>query len=135
MLTVTRQAVKRKLRLTGTTYDAEIDALIDEMLPAIRYAIEPSVLSNPEADLLSTLNLGALEVIAGEFSATLWREMGAGVGFRLGWLQVLPPQRYDPADPSGLKAQGWARLSPYLRREARLLYIARPKPEEDESRW
>jgi hypothetical protein len=130
MLTVSRADVKRKLRLTTNDYDAEIDALIAEMLPALRYAIEPSYFSTSDADLLATLNLGALEVIAGEMSATLYRELGAWTGFRIGWLQVQPPALRDPADPTGLKAQGYARLKPFLRREAQLLFVYREREEE-----
>ena len=130
MLTVSRADVKRKLRLTTNDYDAEIDALIAEMLPALRYAIEPSSLSTSDADLLVTLNLGALEVIAGEMGATLYRELGAWTGFRIGWLQVQPPALRDPADPTGLKAQGYARLKPFLRREAQLLFVYREREEE-----
>jgi hypothetical protein len=122
--------VKRKLRLTTNDYDAEIDALIAEMLPALRYAIEPSRLSAGDADLLATLNLGALEVIAGEMGATLYRELGAWTGFRIGWLQVQPPALREPADPTGLKAQGYARLKPFLKREAQLLLIYREREEE-----
>ncbi len=129
MLTVSRADVKRKLRLTTTEYDAEIDALIAEMLPALRYAIEPSYLNTSDADLQATLNLGALEIIAGEMHATLVRELGAMVGFRLGWLQVSPSVPRDPADPSGLKAQGYVRLKPFLKRDARLLYIYKPREE------
>lgn len=132
MLTVTRADVKRKLRLTTTDYDAEIDALIAEMLPALRYAIEPSYLNTSDADLLATLNLGALEIIAGEMHATLARELGAMVGFRLGWLQVSPPAPRDPADPSGLKTQGYARLKPFLKRDAQLLFLYKPREEETE---
>jgi hypothetical protein len=130
MLTVSRADVKRKLRLTTNDYDAEIDALIAEMLPALRYAIEPSSLSTSDADLLATLNLGALEVITGEMGATLYRELGAWTGFRIGWLQVQPPALRDPADPTGLKAQGYARLKPFLRREAQLLFVYREREEE-----
>ncbi len=130
MLTVSRADVKRKLRLTTNDYDAEIDALIAEMLPALHYAIEPSYLSTSDADLLATLNLGALEVIAGEMGATLYRELGAWTGFRIGWLQVQPPALRDPADPTGLKAQGYARLKPFLRREAQLLFVYREREEE-----
>jgi len=130
MLSVSRAAVKRKLRLTTNDYDAEIDALIAEMLPALRYAIEPSRLSAGDADLLATLNLGALEVIAGEMGATLYRELGAWTGFRIGWLQVQPPALREPADPTGLKAQGYARLKPFLKREAQLLLIYREREEE-----
>ena len=130
MLSVSRAAVKRKLRLTTNEYDAEIDALIAEMLPALRYAIEPSYLNTSDPDLLATLNLGALEVIAGEMGATLYRELGAWTGFRIGWLQVQPPALRDPADPTGLKAQGYARLKPFLRREAQLLFVYREREEE-----
>jgi hypothetical protein len=130
MLSVSRADVKRKLRLTTNDYDAEIDALIGEMLPALRYAIEPSRLSAGDADLLATLNLGALEVIAGEMGATLYRELGAWTGFRIGWLQVQPPALREPADPTGLKAQGYARLKPFLKREAQLLLIYREREEE-----
>jgi hypothetical protein len=130
MLTVSRAAVKRKLRLTTNEYDAEIDALIAEMLPALRYAIEPSYLNTSDADLLATLNLGALEIIAGEMGATLYRELGAWTGFRIGWLQVLPPALRNPADPTRLKAQGYARLKPFLKRDAQLLFIYREREEE-----
>ncbi len=129
MLRVTRDDVKRKTRL-GSEYDAEIDALIAEMLPAIEYAIDPLYLDNPESGLLATLNLGALEIIAGEMLATLWREVGALVGFRFGWLQVFPPDWLDPSDPSGLKAQGARRLAPYLKRNARLQFVSRTSGEE-----
>ncbi|MFT0753443.1 hypothetical protein [Synechococcus sp. RC10A2] len=130
MLTVSRAAVKRKLRLTTNEYDAEIDALIAEMLPALRYAIEPSYLNTSDADLLATLNLGALEIIAGEMGATLYRELGAWTGFRIGWLQVLPPALRNPADPTRLKAQGYARLKPFLKRDAQLLFVYREREGE-----
>jgi len=130
MLTVSRADVKRKLRLTTNDYDAEIDALIAELLPALRYAIEPSYLNTSDPDLLATLNLGALEVVAGEMGATLYRELGAWTGFRIGWLQVQPPALREPADPTGLKAQGYARLKPFLKREAQLLFVYRAREEE-----
>ncbi|MFN7162781.1 MAG: hypothetical protein ACK4NB_06925, partial [Fimbriimonadales bacterium] len=107
-------------------------ALIAEMLPALRYAIEPSYLNTSDADLLATLNLGALEIIAGEMHATLARELGALVGFRLGWLQVSPALPRDPADPSRLKAQGYVRLKPFLKRDAQLLFLYKPREEADE---
>ncbi|MCX7993774.1 MAG: hypothetical protein N2651_08920 [Fimbriimonadales bacterium] len=130
MLTVSRADVKRKLRITSNEYDAEIDALIGEMLPAVRYAIEPNSLNSNDPDLLATLRLGALEIIAGEMCATFYRELGAWTGFRLGWLQVAPPALRDPADPSGLKAQGYARLKPFLKRDAQLLFVYRQREEE-----
>lgn len=65
-------------------------------------------------------------------SATLWREVGAWVGFRLGWLQITPAYfPPNPLDPPGLKAQGCARLAPYLRRHARLQFVTRPRNDEE----
>jgi len=129
MLTVTRDDVRRKTRL-GSEYDTEIDALIADMLPTIEYAIDPRYLDNPEAGLLATLNLGALEIIAGEMLATLWREISSLVGFRFGWLQVFPPEGLDLSDPSGLKAQGFRRLAPYLKRNTRLQFVVHTRDEE-----
>lgn len=65
-------------------------------------------------------------------SATLWREVGAWVGFRLGWLQITPAYfPPNPLDPPGLKAQGCARLAPYLRQHARLQFVMRPRNDEE----
>jgi len=100
------------------------------MLPTIEYAIDPRYLDNPEAGLLATLNLGALEIIAGEMLATLWREISSLVGFRFGWLQVFPPEGLDLSDPSGLKAQGFRRLAPYLKRNTRLQFVVHTRDEE-----
>lgn len=127
MLEVTTEDVKRKARIATAEFDSEIDALIDEMVPVIEYAIDPLHLNSEEPGMPKTLNLGALEVITGEFIASLWREEGALVGFRLGWLQVSPPDErgLDINDPSGLTAQGWDRLSPYLKTASRLQYKAK----------
>ncbi|MCW5934504.1 MAG: hypothetical protein KIT45_09440 [Fimbriimonadia bacterium] len=116
MLTVTVEAVKRKACFLGDDLDEQIDALIEEYLPVIEYALAPEHLDNPTQGLLDTLNLGALEIIAGEWLACLLREEGALDSVRAGALETKPPSRPpNPADPSGLMAQGWARLEPCLR--------------------
>lgn len=127
MIEVSRDDVKRKARIATAEFDSEIDALIAEMVSVIEYALNPAYLENEETGLPETLNLGALEIVTGEFIASLWREEGALVGFRLGWLQVSPPdgRGLDINDPSGLAEQGWKRLSPYLKTASRLQYKAK----------
>jgi hypothetical protein len=127
MIEITTEDVKRKARITTAEFDSEIDALITEMVTVIEYAIDPAHLNNQEPGLPETLNLSALEIVTGEFIAGLWREEGALVGFRLGWLQVSPPDSrgWNMNDPSGLVEQGWNRLASYLKTASRLRYQAK----------
>lgn len=127
MIEVARDDVKRKARIGTAEFDSEIDALIAEMVPVIEHALDPLYLTGMETGLPETLNLGALEIVTGEFIAGLWREEGALVGFRLGWLQVSPPDSrgWNMNDPSGLAEQGWNRLEPYLKTASRLRYQAK----------
>ncbi|NUL83136.1 MAG: hypothetical protein HUU60_10495 [Armatimonadetes bacterium] len=122
MITVTRNDVKRKARVSGTAYDSEIDALIDETVPVIEYAIDPVVLNDSTPGLVATLDLAALEIVSGEFLASLLYEEGAIVPFQLGWLRTQPLGGRDLNfnDPFGLKSQGWRRLRPYLRAAQKL---------------
>ncbi|MCW5937453.1 MAG: hypothetical protein KIT11_09125 [Fimbriimonadaceae bacterium] len=114
-LTVTRAKVKEKAALTTTTYDATIDGMITEMLPAIEYAIEQRHVDDTgNGRLQATLNLAATELIAGELTAQIAREPGASDSFYFGWFQLTAaPKRLS--DPFGLKAQGAARLYPYAK--------------------
>lgn len=118
-LSVSREAVKRKCRLEGTDYDLAIDSLISEQVPVIEYAILGEHLENlGDSGLQATLNLGATEIIAGEFLAELVREPGAYeemefADFRIGSWFVFQSGVIN--DPFLLKQQGWARLLPYLK--------------------
>lgn len=121
-LSVTKETVKRKCRISAADFDAEIQATIDEQLPAIEFAIEPSFVADVgNAGLQATLNLGAAEIVSGEFLAQVFREPGASeeldfYDIRFGYRNL---QFADATviDPFGLKAQGWLRLSPYLKAE------------------
>lgn len=112
-LSVNRDRVKQKCAITDTSYDASIDALITETVPAIEYALSPVHLASSDTRLVATLNLGATEVVAGELMAQIAREPGAFDSIVLGTLSVKPPE-VDLADPSGLRAQGLTRLTPFF---------------------
>lgn len=114
-LTVVASRVKEKLGLTAATWDTAIGNLIDEMVPAISYGIEDAHLADvSNAGLQALLNLGALEMVCGEFAAQLAREPGAAEEVWIGDIHLRPPgQPLD--DPTGLAAQGASRLRPFLK--------------------
>lgn len=114
-LIVTRARVKAKCGLADASQDAAIDALIAEIVPVMEHALLPSAVADTaNAGLQATLNLGATEVVCGEFLAQRMREFGAWERVKVGEFEIAPAAR-ELDDPFGLKAQGWARLSPYLK--------------------
>jgi hypothetical protein len=115
-LVVTLTKVKEKARLTDSSLDSVVSSLIGEWVPVLEFAIEPSALNDTgNAGLQATLNLGATEAVAGELLAQLDREEGAVERFVFAFFEI-GGQRGPAIDPSGLKAQGYARLAPYLKR-------------------
>lgn len=123
-LNVTRDTIKKKCRISVSDFDSEIDALISEQLPVIEFAIlQEHIDDTGNSGLQATLNLGAAEVIAGEFLAQAHREPGASES--LYFVEVSfgtrPPHGFEAtiADPFGLKEQGWKRLAPYLKPQVR----------------
>ncbi len=117
-ITVSRSRVKEKCGISDTTYDTVIDNLISELVPAISFAIrDEHIADTGNGGLQSTLTLGATEIVCGEFAAQLLRAPGGGELVKLGVLTVQPVGRDNPADPTGLATQGWARLAPYRKPE------------------
>lgn len=117
-LTVTVATVRAKCRILDPEFDTEIGDLIDEQLPVIEYSILAEHIANTgDTGLQATLNLGATEVIAGEFLAQTFREPGVAEEIQVGELTIgnrLPPRALI-VDPYMLKEQGWRRLSPYIK--------------------
>jgi hypothetical protein len=117
-LSVTLSTVKAKCRITVSDFDTEITNLIDEQLPVIEFAVLAAHIADTgNTNLQNTLNLGAAEVIAGEFLAQTYREPGAWEYMVAGEVEFgtrLPRGSYVD-DPFRLKIQGWARLAPYLK--------------------
>lgn len=119
-ITVSILAVRRRLWIADGAYDTEIAALINEIVPTVEYALRAAFSGTLEAGLQATLNLGATELVAGELGAQMGRRLGARDTLRIADLTLTPPS-LDANDPTGLKAQGSARLKPYLRAEAVIL--------------
>lgn len=114
-LVVTVSAVKEKSRVTDPALDTLVSNLIAQWVPMLEFAIRGEPLADTgNAGLQATLNLAALEAVAGELLAQLGREPGASESFSFGFFEVGAPGGSE-IDPSGLKAQAFSRLQPFLK--------------------
>lgn len=114
-LSVSRARVKERCGESGTAFDTAIDHLIEDHLPAIEFAIRDDWIASGDAGVVATLNVGALEILTGEFMALRFRQPGAADHVRDGEVETVPYRGYDPADPYGQVRVGWRRLRPYLK--------------------
>lgn len=115
-LTIDPARIKEKCAVSGSGYDDAIDHLIAELSPVIEYRIRAECLDASEAGLLATLDLGATEIVCGEFLAQRLREEGALVEVEDAGVITRPYLYGSLRDPYELQAQGWERLGPYLKR-------------------
>jgi hypothetical protein len=125
-LSVSVSTVKRKCRITVSDFDTEIQDTINEQLPAIEFSLDETFVADVgNAGLQATLNLGAAEVISGEFLAQLFRDPGSSE--EIDFFDIRFGRRNEQfadakiIDPFGLKAQGWLRLSPFLKAQAPMM--------------
>jgi hypothetical protein len=95
-----------------SSHDAGLLELRDALLPVLERGLAASLLASADVGVQAAIKLGVCEVIAGEYLAQLERAPGARDSIRLFGLSIDPP-RVDLADPSGLKAQGTARLAEF----------------------
>ncbi len=112
-----------------SSHDAGLLELRDALLPVIERGVGASHLASSDAGVSAAIKLGVCELIAGEYLAQLDRAPGARDSIRLFGLSIDPP-RTDPADPSGLKAQGAARLAEFRGVSSAQGILTGPLPEE-----
>lgn len=110
---VTISAVQQLAGVPATTYDSQISFLISLITEPYTLAVEPAFSADGGAFMM--MSLACTEMVAGELLAWLGRQPGASDQLDFGMLSVRPVAVKDPNDPSGLKAQGVARMRPYLR--------------------
>lgn len=124
-LTVSSSRVKEKCGIDNTDYDTQISHLIDDWTPVIEYAIQETFLNDgSNLGLQATLTLGATELISGEFIAQFARKPGAYDAVVIGDLSLRPAFVFNPADPSGMKAQALERLRPFLKLDSQIGSLA-----------
>ncbi len=111
---ITRTRVKEKCGIADTSLDTTIDNLIAELGPAIEYSLRPEFIADTgNTGLQATLNLGATEIVCSELLAQILRPAGAAESISIAGLSLGPIK--DAEDRDGLRAQGLARLAPYLK--------------------
>jgi len=113
-ISIARADVKRKCMIatSDTSCDSAIDALIAEMQPAIEYSLSDEFLNDTSnVRLQAVLELGILEIIAGEFLEQMSREVGASESLSVAGFSIGEAKSRGAA----LVKQGWERLAPYLK--------------------
>jgi hypothetical protein len=111
-ITITADDVKRKAMVNSSTYDTSITSLIAEMQAPLQYSIADIYLSDTANTYLqTTLKLGILEIITGEFLEQLRREAGATENFSAGGITI----GSSSVRGVDLIQQGASRLAPYLK--------------------
>lgn len=116
MITVSAARVRKKARLDAT-YDIDIQETIDEMVPYIESKVSDSYLNAEDTNTQAIINLGATEIITGEFIKEQANDEDDGVSLGVGPIKI--------SDNSSVKSRssrakdyidsGWKKLKPYLR--------------------
>jgi hypothetical protein len=118
-LSVSTERVKEKSGIADTDYDTAIDNLIAEFVPVMEASLDPVWLA--DSGVADTLNLGATEIVCGEFLLQMAREPGASEGFSFNGFEVFSRKVVQEAE--SLKAQGSTRLAPYLARTSTVVVL------------
>lgn len=110
--------VKAKLGIASsdTTWDSKISDIVSEYSPVVENAIDPSFLVVVNTNEYLTLVAAYNEIICGEVQHLIWREPGAMDLVNIGDLQLTPPG-LTKLQFLDMRAIGWARLKPFLKKE------------------
>ncbi|MBL8059773.1 MAG: hypothetical protein JNK63_03540 [Chthonomonas sp.] len=107
--------IQARANVHDSAYETEIDEVVARLLPVVSYALRPEALASGDAGLQAVLDDGAADVIAGTFLAQHYRRPELLLSVIVGDLQLFPRRFESVADPSGLIAQGWLKLKPWLK--------------------
>lgn len=101
--------IRDKCRIADGSLDTHIAALVDELQPAIQFAIRPEILASTDSSLVATVNLAITEIVSAELLEERVRDASiltsstpdsSMVGLRVS---------------DRLRHRGWVRLKPYLK--------------------
>lgn len=116
MIIVQAQRVRKKARL-DESLDMDIQETIDEIVPYIESKIDSTYLETEDFSIQSIINLGATEIITGEFLKEQANDEDDGVSLGVGPIKI--------SDNSSAKSRssrakdfiesGWSKLKPYLK--------------------
>ena len=116
MITVKVERVRKKARL-DESYDVDILATIEEMAPYIESKIDELYLNTDDISIKSIINLGATEIITGEFIKEQANDEEDSVSLGVGPIKI-GENSSSKNRMSGAKDfinSGWEKLKPYLK--------------------
>ncbi|CAK7080524.1 hypothetical protein [Tissierella sp.] len=118
MITVKVERVRKKARL-DESFEEDIQETIEEMIPFIESKIDEVYLNTDDTSIQSIINLGATEVIIGEFIKEQSNDEDDSVSLGVGPIKIgensSSKNRMNRA--KDFINDGWEKLKPYLKDE------------------
>lgn len=116
--------VRKKARL-DESFDLDIQATIDEQIPYIESRIKEEYLNSTDISIQSILNLGATEIIVGEFVKEQSNDEDDSTSLGVGPIKI---GENSSSKDRGKSAKdfidsGWIKLKPYLKKNPSPFYF------------
>lgn len=124
MIEIRVERVRKKARL-DESYDEDIQETIDEMIPFIKSKIDEVYINTEDISIQSIINLGATEIIIGEFIKEQSNDEDDSVSLGVGPIKIgensSSKNRMDRA--KDFIQDGWEKLQPYLIQDEEPFYF------------
>lgn len=118
MIEVKVERVRKKARL-DESYDEDIQETIEEMIPFIESRIDLKYLNSDDKSIKAIINLGATEIIVGEFIKEQSNDEEDSISLGVGPIKIgessASKNRMNRA--KDFISDGWEKLKPYLKEE------------------
>lgn len=115
MIEVKVERVRKKARL-DESYDEDIQETIEEMIPFIESRIDPEYLNSDDKSIQAIINLGATEIIVGEFIKEQSNDEDDSVSLGVGPIKIgeSSSAKNRMSRAKDFIDDGWEKLKPYL---------------------
>ncbi|QZY56704.1 hypothetical protein [Crassaminicella profunda] len=116
MIIVQAERVRKKARL-DESFDSDIQETILEMTPYIESKIDNEYLDTEDITIQSIINLGATEIITGEFLKEQANDEDDGVSLGVGPIKISEnvSSKSRSSRAKDFINSGWMKLEPYLK--------------------
>lgn len=118
MIVVNVERVRKKSRL-DESYDLDIKETIEEMIPFIESKIDEVYLNTDDISIQSIINLGATEIVIGEFIKEQSNDEEDSISLGVGPIKIgeNSSSKNRMSRAKDFLDSGWEKLKPYLKDE------------------
>ena len=118
MIEVKVERVRKKVRL-DESYDEGIQETIEEMIPFIESKIDNEYLDSDDKSIKAIINLGATEIIVGEFIKEQSNDEDDSISLGVGPIKIgeNSSSKNRMSRAKDFLDSGWEKLKPYLKDE------------------